>query len=817
NEARAKLEEDKSKIAHISQKLSESEERYSAVCQQLHEKYESESKESQKQEKIEVELKEKEKYLSSKKKKAEKSLKQEVALKAENKCWMENFSKDLTSIESEKSQLLARLSEEEKILEAISDSLKEVFQNQIAKKQLELVPWTDKINEIRSKIDIAESELKLLTDDRDNSKTMAESTAAKLYELKRQRSEKGRLGDLGVIDEKYDVAITTACGPLEHIVVETVDCGQKCIELLKAQNLGRASFICLDKVARMPDKRPNLPENSKRLFDLITPKEPRFKDVFYKVLGDTLVTSDLKLANKIAFGGSTRRRVVTLEGQLIENSGVMSGGGQKPQAGGMSSKFQQPSITESEIQSLEKEESIAEMALEQHITKRKTYETEHLRLIKELPSLEFKLSKCKMEVESLSKQICEMESNVKVVSQKRTVVGQSDLNKIRELEQTISAMRSEALKLENSKKTIDDDIKHLQEQILQAGGVKIRSQKATVDGINQQIDVCDESIKKIQIEKACREKTLTKLDGSLEIKERELKEISEGTLSVEENLRDVRSARNLLKSKLSALETELENITSEKDSLKNTLDSDLKAVTNFKKIEITATISQLKYQTASDDGLEPLREYSAEELAQFDAAVLEHDIEKLNLKLGSMSPNLSVLVEFRQKESLYLSRFKEVEESTQRRYNLRLSHENLCKRRLNEFMDGFYKISYKLKEMYQMITLGGNAELELVDSLDPFSEGVIFSVMPPKKSWKNICNLSGGEKTLSSLALVFALHHYKPTPLYFMDEIDAALDFKNVSIVANYVKDRTKNAQFIIISLRNNMFELADRLVGIYK
>lgn len=133
------------------------------------------------------------------------------------------------------------------------------------------------------------------------------------------------------------------------------------------------------------------------------------------------------------------------------------------------------------------------------------------------------------------------------------------------------------------------------------------------------------------------------------------------------------------------------------------------------------------------------------------------------------------------------------------------------------FMDGFGQITLKLKEMYQMITLGGDAELELVDSLDPFSEGIVFSVRPPKKSWKNISNLSGGEKTLSSLALVFALHHFKPTPLYVMDEIDAALDFKNVSIVANYIKERTRNAQFIIISLRNNMFELADRLVGIYK
>ncbi len=159
----------------------------------------------------------------------------------------------------------------------------------------------------------------------------------------------------------------------------------------------------------------------------------------------------------------------------------------------------------------------------------------------------------------------------------------------------------------------------------------------------------------------------------------------------------------------------------------------------------------------------------------------------------------------------------DLDQITQMRNDARKEHEDLRRLRLEKFMDGFSLITLKLKEMYQMITLGGDAELELVDSLDPFSEGIVFSVRPPKKSWKNIANLSGGEKTLSSLALVFALHHYKPTPLYVMDEIDAALDFKNVSIVAHYIKERTKNAQFIIISLRNNMFELADRLVGIYK
>ncbi|XP_052576398.1 structural maintenance of chromosomes protein 4-like [Peromyscus californicus insignis] len=182
-----------------------------------------------------------------------------------------------------------------------------------------------------------------------------------------------------------------------------------------------------------------------------------------------------------------------------------------------------------------------------------------------------------------------------------------------------------------------------------------------------------------------------------------------------------------------------------------------------------------------------------------------------------MKPNLGAIAEYKKKEELYLQRVAELDKITSERDNFRQAYEDLRKQRLNEFMAGFYVITNKLKENYQMLTLGGDAELELVDSLDPFSEGIRFSVRPPKNSWKKIFNLSGGEKTLSSLALVFALHHYKPTPLYFMDEIDAALDFKNVSIVAFYIYEQTKNAQFIIISLRNNMFEISDRLIGIYK
>ena len=233
--------------------------------------------------------------------------------------------------------------------------------------------------------------------------------------------------------------------------------------------------------------------------------------------------------------------------------------------------------------------------------------------------------------------------------------------------------------------------------------------------------------------------------------------------------------------------------------------------------------SSSEVNTAEDDiasqFFKPLPPLSEDNVEALDADSLQRSVSSLEAKVEELKQNvdMSALAEYHRAERERRVRASELEESTSTRDTARTTLDSLRKQRLETFLAGFRIIGLKLKEMYQMITLGGDAELELVDSLDPFSEGVVFSVRPKGKSWKSIANLSGGEKTLSSLSLVFALHHFKPTPLYVMDEIDAALDFRNVSIVANYIKERTKNAQFVIISLRSNMFELADRLVGIYK
>ena len=225
--------------------------------------------------------------------------------------------------------------------------------------------------------------------------------------------------------------------------------------------------------------------------------------------------------------------------------------------------------------------------------------------------------------------------------------------------------------------------------------------------------------------------------------------------------------------------------------------------TYFLNPEISYKELQLTYQQC-----EELYEQNQEIAASLKEA--ENELESLDV-------NISVIDEFKRQIKLFKNSDKVTQKLKAKEQDALNQLEDVKKEKYEKFMKGFNEIKWNLKEMYRSITNDGDAELELKDSLDPFMEGVIFTVRPPKKSWKQISNLSGGEKTLASLSLIFALHYYKPTPVYCMDEIDAALDYKNVSIVADYVKNQACRAQFIVISLRQNMFEKSDKMVGIYK
>lgn len=709
--------------------------------------------------------------------------------------------------------------------------------------KIELDKLSQKEPEIRSKLSGARQKADEARASLSNTQTQGNVLTGlmRLKESGRIDGFHGRLGNLGTIDQKYDVAISTACGALDNFVTDTVEGGQQCIEYLRKTNLGRGNFMCLDKLGNREMSPIETPENVPRLFDLIKAKEDIFRPAFYHSLQNTLVAKDLAQANRIAYGAK-RWRVVTIDGQIIDKSGTMSGGGSTVKKGLMSSKLVADTSKE-QVAKLEVDRDTLEQEFQKFQNRQQELESTLGDINGQIPKLDTKMQKIGLEVESSARNLADAQRRIKELS-KEYQPSQADDNRIVLLGKEIAKLNGDVQKLHSETASVEQEIKALQNKIMEVGGEKLRAQKAKVDALKSENDSLNEKISTAEVTKAKAEKQKTKhekdhtkaskeLDTAISDLEKLEEEIRNQSSDAEGSQAKVDEAQEALRNKkkdLSALKAELDERTSALNEIRaieiemqNKLDENQKVLgENQKRLKYwNEKLSKLALQNISDLGEEieaqDLPQYTKDELTDMDKDNLKAEIAALEEKTQNANVDLGVLAEYRRRVEEHAARNADLQSAVGQRDTAKKRCDDLRRLRLEGFMEGFSTISLRLKEMYQMITMGGNAELELVDSLDPFSEGILFSVMPPKKSWKNISNLSGGEKTLSSLALVFALHHYKPTPLYVMDEIDAALDFRNVSIVASYIKERTKNAQFIVISLRNNMFELASRLVGVYK
>ena len=627
----------------------------------------------------------------------------------------------------------------------------------------------------------------------------------RLKESGRVEGFHGRLGNLGTIDQKYDVAISTACGSLDNFVTDTVEGGQQCIEHLRKTNLGRGNFICLDKLGDRDMALIETPENVPRLFDLINATDGKFRPAFYHSIQNTLVTKDLAQANRIAYGAK-RWRVVTLDGQLIDKSGTISGGGNTRKKGLMSSKLVADTSRE-QVTKLELDRDVLEQDFSNFQERQRELESTIRDFNSQIPKLDTKMSKISLEVESFVRNMADAQRRIKELS-KEHQPSQTDHNRVASLGKEITKINKEIVKLRSETSSVEQEIKALQEKIMEIGGEKLRAQKSKVDALKGELDDLNEIISTTEVTKAKAEKQKTKLakdhvraarelqaaNVDLEKLEAEMQKQSSNAKGSQAQIDGAQDARRGKKQELSVLKTELDEkiaklneIRATEIEMRNKLEENQKVLgENQKRLKYwREKLGKLSLQKISDLGeetiVEELQQYTTDELADMNKDTLKGEIAALEEKTQNANIDLGVLSEYRRRVEEHTARNADLHSAVAQRDTAKKRCDDLRRLRLEGFMDGFSTISLRLKEMYQMITMGGNAELELVDSLDPFSEGILFSVMPPKKSWKNISNLSGGEKTLSSLALVFALHHYKPTPLYVMDEIDAALDFRNVS------------------------------------
>lgn len=652
----------------------------------------------------------------------------------------------------------------------------------------------------------------------------------------------GKLGDLGSVDAKYAVAVCVAAGQaLESIVVESPNSAQLAVQVLRQKNAGRATFIIRSKITKFKAPERDLP--APRLVDMVQVHDALNQDAFYHALRETLVAENLQEASRIAFCGKRRFRVVTLDGKLIDTNGTMSGGGNSSAPIALkiavTGKDSQRSAKATDAKAIAKAFKEAELELS-------AAESEHASAVAELEQLliisketEVAIAKGQLEVESIRGQLAILQSYVNDYQKRLNLLNSHDCHR-RQLERRIPEQRQKVEVLQNTMHQLDTTISGLREEILEVGGLEYRALVSQVENYLAAYEHENNRLLQARAELSlCSEKS-----ASLQVEFLQQKSVAAQCSidAVERNVQQCRNAVELSRRSLAQGETnlaaagdqleELATMYQNRDSLQLEFQSfatqQQQRVSQLRSAltkaedrlsEIEQSLGQLSLFSEDTFEEKKLLLLSSDELER---SLVYHD--RLQKELQSVQvvarehPNFSLLSEYRNAKNSLAACQESYDQCHQDREHQRSACESAKARRHSEFMHGLGVISQRLRSTYQHLTLGGNAELELVDSLDPFAEGILFSVMPPKKTWKNIVHLSGGEKTLSSLALVFALHAFRPTPFYVMDEIDAALDHRNVSIVARYIHEQTSvDAQFIVVSLRSDMFEAASELIGIYK
>ena len=628
----------------------------------------------------------------------------------------------------------------------------------------------------------------------------------------------GKLAKLGSIDKKYDIAVTTAAGNrLNEIVVQSVEIAKMCLRRLEERKVGYATCLVLDDIAHMKQKTlDEIPEGASRVIDAISVSDPKFQPAFYKAVQNTLVCA-AEDAERIAFGQKQRHRVVTFDGMIIETSGTLTGGGQRKR-GGMSL------VTDKEL-----EQAKQELDEIDAITNELKYQLDQwkseFRAVN-ITQLELTFRKIEMDLNNYTQQAQTLEAELQQAVE--YVESDADLARVEELERFVQEKEPTLSEMQACVDAIMAEVKAFEKEIHDLSHTKTKAQRDAVKMLEQEIEGTRKEIGrfKAQITSSERkiaqanaaaaelEKTIEQSKQEGENLREEITKDSELKKEQKEKVKEMQQRVDDLESKVAELQKEIRKMKDECNKRGMVIENK-KSELSKKKLEHRALHKELKQiiKKFEKTGV------SEDQVQDEEKSLRELELQKaaIESQLEAMDPDLNAIKEWQEKDEQFRARHEEFTECDARRTEKMRELNDLRTQRKTMFDEGFRRIADKLKETYQLLTLGGDAELEYVDRLDPFGQGIIFSVRPSGKSWKPIFHLSGGEQALSSLSLVFALHEFKPTPFYIMDEIDAALDVKNVSIIANYLRTRTTNAQFIVVSLRNNMFELANRLIGVFK
>ncbi|RJE49208.1 MULTISPECIES: chromosome segregation protein SMC [unclassified Dehalobacter] len=638
----------------------------------------------------------------------------------------------------------------------------------------------------------------------------------------------GTVADNIEVEAKYELAVETALGSsLQNIIVEKTEDGKKCIEYLKRTNSGRATFLPLDAIR---GTRQSLDDKTRHhgfqglAVDLVK-FDPRFKDIMESLLGRILVADNLDCAIELAKANQYRVRVVTLLGDQVNIGGSLTGGSTRSQSSGLLSRARE--IEELSVKTKNMQVELEEKRQRYAAIKKEieglgeTKETIDMELLKingakdiidvDSKHHEERMNRLEQDFRVIRYELDEVRSELTGLAAKYEGTGQL----LNETEQKILALQSEQTEQEQLLKEKTSEAQEISEKMTAAKVEAARSEQE----FNQIIQQITEENERILVNKDLIAEKNKEIVGLQQAEQ----ELYSGKEQQEDSVKEYTVQINAQKFKLIELRREKESFSA--NNLKQEQDIQMLR-SQARDMEQQIHQNELRiarWQGEWESGNDRLQEEY--HLAWKDALsylspekkdVLQEKIAFYKQKIEELGPvNYTALEEYPEtlKRFKFLSAQKNDLDEAGRTLQELIGE--LDKRMIERFQEGFTAVNEAFKEVFKQLFNGGQAELLLDEPDNLLETGVRIMAQPPGKRPQLLSLLSGGERSFTAIALLFAFLKVKPSPFCLLDEIEAALDEVNVKRFVQYLRKLSKHTQFIIISHRRGTMESADRLYGI--
>jgi chromosome segregation protein len=762
---------------------------------------------------------------------------------------IETLLKFLDPQRTEQAQLRERVNQLERQLQEQTQSLQSLEQ-QLAEKQAQRSTITEQETALQQQVQTlaqavaaAEAELqvqqetrtRLLNEQREKQRRLdkLEAQAQAMQEAQGTYATQiilqmglpgvcGLVAQLGRVDPRYQLALETAAGArLGHLVVEDDSVAAAGIELLKQKRAGRATFLPLTKI--QPGRfSPDSSLRSQRgcidyAFNLVD-YEPRYRDIFAYVFGSTVVFERLEDARRHL----GKYRIVTLEGELLETSGAMTGGssnsrqtihfgtveaGESAEARELRDRLQEiEQVLEHCENSIHRAAKLAKDRSQELIDVRQRHRESQL------------------QAEQVAAEIRSLESGlvqVRTQQQQNTQELSAALDRLVTLDAEVPTQEAQLQNWRQELSELEQSHTHSEWQRIQA---TLRTQEAELNQrelalrtVEQRLQDLANQRQRLQekIEQGQQAVQVQRSQQTSQLKQRSL--LSEQVAAMQGQIAETRTALTELEHRLGA-EKEKRDRTERQLREQQTRQQQvewqqqkLQETRQNRCEELKGLQEQLQAQEL--DLPDPLPEIP--DIETQDLAALQHELRTLQKRLQAMEPvNMLALEEYDRTQARLQELSEKLQTLEEERTELLLRIENFTTLRQRAFKEAFDAVNQNFQVIFAELS-DGDGHLQLDDPNDPFNGGLNLVAHPKGKPVQRLASMSGGEKSLTALSFIFALQRYRPSPFYAFDEVDMFLDGANVERLARMIKKQAQQAQFIVVSLRRPMIESAERTIGV--